>query len=86
MTTLRRRRSAISAAAEGDATGVQSVDAQQHFTEPPPRYNRGQPDQGPRRARHRPALHVRGHDFHIVDRGYVKVKERRLHPNRSARL
>ncbi len=65
---------------EGDATGVQSVDAQQHFTEPPPRYTEASLIKAlEEHGIGRPSTYAATIST-IVDRGYVKVKERRLHP------
>ncbi|HYM84802.1 MAG TPA: type I DNA topoisomerase, partial [Candidatus Dormibacteraeota bacterium] len=66
--------------AEGDATSVVDVVPTQHFTEPPPRYTeatliKALEDNGIGR----PSTYAATIST-IVDRGYVKVKERRLHP------
>ena len=65
---------------EGYATGVQSVDTQQHFTEPPPRYTEASLIKAlEEHGIGRPSTYAATIST-IVDRGYVKVKERRLHP------
>jgi DNA topoisomerase-1 len=66
--------------AQGDVTTVESVDAKQHFTEPPPRYTEASlikalEDHGIGR----PSTYAATIST-IVDRGYVVVKERRVHP------
>jgi DNA topoisomerase-1 len=65
---------------EGDATAVVDVVSTQHFTEPPPRYTEASlikalEDNGIGR----PSTYAATIST-IVDRGYVKVKDRRLHP------
>jgi DNA topoisomerase-1 len=65
---------------EGDVTSVESVTPTQHFTEPPPRYTeatliRALEEHGIGR----PSTYAATIST-IVDRGYVKVVERRLHP------
>jgi DNA topoisomerase-1 len=66
--------------AEGDATSVVDVIPTQHFTEPPPRYTEASlikalEDNGIGR----PSTYAATIST-IVDRGYVSVKDRRLHP------
>ena len=66
--------------AEGDRTAVQSVKPTQHFTEPPPRYTeatliKALEEQGIGR----PSTYAATIST-ILDRGYVKVVERRLMP------
>jgi DNA topoisomerase-1 len=66
--------------AEGDATTVQEVACQQHFTEPPPRYTEASLIKAlEEHGIGRPSTYAATIST-IVDRGYVKVKERRLHP------
>jgi DNA topoisomerase-1 len=66
--------------AEGDVTGVQSVSPQQHFTEPPTRYTEATLIKAlEEHGIGRPSTYAATIST-IVDRGYVKVKERRLHP------
>ena len=65
---------------EGDVSIVESVTPSQHFTEPPPRYTeatliRALEEHGIGR----PSTYAATIST-IVDRGYVKVEERRLHP------
>jgi len=65
---------------EGDGSIVESVTPSQHFTEPPPRYTeatliRALEEHGIGR----PSTYAATIST-IVDRGYVKVEERRLHP------
>jgi DNA topoisomerase-1 len=65
---------------EGDATVVQSVDTRQHFTEPPPRYTEASLIKAlEEHGIGRPSTYAATMST-IVDRGYVKVKERRLYP------
>ncbi len=66
--------------AKGDATSVDDVSAQQHFTEPPPRYTEASLIKAlEENGIGRPSTYAATITT-IVDRGYVKVKERRLHP------
>jgi DNA topoisomerase-1 len=66
--------------AGGDVTTVRDVATQQHFTEPPPRYTeatliKALEDHGIGR----PSTYAATIST-IVDRGYVKIRERRLYP------
>jgi DNA topoisomerase-1 len=66
--------------ARGDATTVESVQPTQHFTEPPPRYTEATLIKAlEEHGIGRPSTYAATIST-IVDRGYVKVKERRLHP------
>ncbi len=70
----------LPALAEGDRTTVESVSTTQHFTEPPPRYTEAMlikalEEQGIGR----PSTYAATIST-IVDRGYVKVEDRRLRP------
>jgi len=66
--------------AQGDTTRVESVDAKQHFTEPPPRYTEASLIKAlEEHGIGRPSTYAATIST-IVDRGYVTVKERRLHP------
>ena len=70
----------LPALAKGDATAVQSVQPQQHFTEPPPRYTEATLIKAlEEHGIGRPSTYAATIST-IVDRGYVKVQERRLHP------
>ena len=65
---------------EGDATTVERVDSQQHFTEPPPRYTEASLIKAlEEHGIGRPSTYAATIST-ITDRGYVKVVERRLHP------
>jgi DNA topoisomerase I len=66
--------------AEGDTTTVESVAATQHFTEPPPRYTEASLIKSlEEHGVGRPSTYASTIST-IVDRGYVRVRERRLHP------
>jgi len=66
--------------ARDDATSVDSVKPLQHFTEPPPRYTEATLIKAlEEHGIGRPSTYAATIST-IVDRGYVKVKERRLHP------
>jgi DNA topoisomerase-1 len=66
--------------AEGEVTSVESVDAKQHFTEPPPRYTEASLIKAlEEHGIGRPSTYAATIST-IIDRGYVVVKERRLHP------
>jgi DNA topoisomerase-1 len=70
----------LPALARGDATAVQSVQPQQHFTEPPPRYTEATLIKAlEEHGIGRPSTYAATIST-ILDRGYVKVQERRLHP------
>jgi DNA topoisomerase-1 len=65
---------------ERDVTSVQAVDSLQHFTEPPPRYTEASLIKAlEEHGIGRPSTYAATIST-IVDRGYVKVKERRLYP------
>jgi DNA topoisomerase-1 len=64
----------------GDATSVESVAPLQHFTEPPPRYTEATLIKAlEEHGIGRPSTYAATIST-IVDRGYVRVKERRLYP------
>ena len=66
--------------AEGDRTTVESVAPQQHFTEPPPRYTEATLIKAlEEHGIGRPSTYAATIST-ILERGYVVVKERRLHP------
>ncbi len=66
--------------ARDDATSVDSVKPLQHFTEPPPRYTEATLIKAlEEHGIGRPSTYAATIST-IVDRGYVKIKERRLHP------
>ena len=66
--------------AVGDAAGVESVQPLQHFTEPPPRYTEATLIKAlEEHGIGRPSTYAATIST-ILDRGYVKVQERRLHP------
>ncbi|MEI7744403.1 MAG: type I DNA topoisomerase [Chloroflexota bacterium] len=70
----------LPALAEGDVTSVDSVTPTQHFTEPPPRYTEATLIKAlEEHGIGRPSTYAATIST-IVDRGYVKVLERRLHP------
>jgi DNA topoisomerase I len=65
---------------ERDVTTVEGVDTQQHFTEPPPRYTEASLIKAlEEHGIGRPSTYAATIST-IMDRGYVKVKERRLYP------
>ena len=65
---------------KGDATDVESVKPLQHFTEPPPRYTEATLIKAlEEHGIGRPSTYAATIST-IVDRGYVKVTERRLYP------
>ncbi len=65
---------------EGDVTGVESVSPVQHFTEPPPRFTEATLIKTlEENGIGRPSTYAATIST-IVDRGYVIVRERRLHP------
>ena len=66
--------------AKGDVAGVDSVEPQQHFTEPPPRYTEASLIKAlEEHGIGRPSTYAATIST-ILDRGYVKVQERRLLP------
>src|SRR3954470_9431714 len=70
----------LPALAKGDQTTVESVDAKQHFTEPPPRFTEASLIKAlEEHGIGRPSTYAATIST-IVDRGYVVVKERRLYP------
>ncbi len=65
---------------EGDATTVRDVTPTQHFTEPPPRFTEATLIKAlEEHGIGRPSTYAATIST-IVDRGYVRVEERRLHP------
>ena len=71
---------ALPALAEGDVTRVADVTPIQHFTEPPPRYTEATLIKAlEEHGIGRPSTYAATIST-IVDRGYVKVVDRRLHP------
>jgi DNA topoisomerase-1 len=65
---------------QGDVTTVEGVDCRQHFTEPPPRYTEATLIKAlEEHGIGRPSTYAATIST-ITDRGYVKVIERRLHP------
>ena len=65
---------------KGDAAGVESVAPLQHFTEPPPRYTEATLIKAlEEHGIGRPSTYAATIST-ILDRGYVKVQERRLYP------
>ena len=70
----------LPALAEGDATTVRDVTPTQHFTEPPPRFTEATLIKAlEEHGIGRPSTYAATIST-IVDRGYVRVEERRLHP------
>jgi DNA topoisomerase-1 len=70
----------LPALAQGDVTTVQDVACQQHFTEPPPRYTEASLIKAlEEHGIGRPSTYAATIST-IVERGYVKIRERRLHP------
>src|SRR3954447_12871205 len=66
--------------AEGDVTTVSSVTPTQHFTEPPPRYTEATLIKAlEEHGIGRPSTYAATIST-ILERGYVRVEERRLHP------
>ncbi|MEZ0241266.1 MAG: type I DNA topoisomerase, partial [Chloroflexota bacterium] len=66
--------------AEGDQTNVVDVEPTQHFTEPPPRFTEASLIKAlEEHGIGRPSTYAATIST-IVDRGYVRVEERRLHP------
>jgi DNA topoisomerase-1 len=72
--------SRLPALAEGDATTVQAIEPAQHFTEPPPRFTEASLIKAlEEHGIGRPSTYAATIST-IVDRGYVRVEERRLRP------
>jgi DNA topoisomerase-1 len=70
----------------GDETAVEEVTPTQHFTEPPPRYTEASLVKALEEAGiGRPSTYAATLST-IVDRGYVAVRERRLHPEPVAEI
>ncbi len=76
----------LPAVAEGDATTVRDVTPTQHFTEPPPRFTEATLIKAlEEHGIGRPSTYAATIST-IVDRGYVRVEERRLHPEPVAEV
>jgi DNA topoisomerase-1 len=70
----------LPALADGDATSVEDVTPTQHFTEPPPRYTEATLIKAlEEHGIGRPSTYAATIST-IIDRGYVRVEERRLRP------
>jgi DNA topoisomerase I len=70
--------------AEGDETTVNDITTTQHFTEPPPRFTEASLIKAlEEHGIGRPSTYAATIST-IVDRGYVRVEERRLHPEQVA--
>jgi DNA topoisomerase-1 len=70
----------LPALAEGDTTDVRDVTSTQHFTEPPPRFTEASLIKAlEEHGIGRPSTYAATIST-ILDRGYVRVEERRLHP------
>ena len=70
----------LPALTKGDTAGVESVEPLQHFTEPPPRYTEASLIKAlEEHGIGRPSTYAATIST-ILDRGYVKVQERRLYP------
>jgi DNA topoisomerase-1 len=70
----------LPALAEGDVTTVRDVTPTQHFTEPPPRFTEATLIKAlEEHGIGRPSTYAATIST-IVDRGYVRIEERRLHP------
>src|SRR4051794_30610250 len=71
---------------EGDVTSVREVTPTQHFTEPPPRYTEATLIKAlEEHGIGRPSTYAATIST-IVDRGYVRIEERRLHPDEIAEI
>ncbi len=69
---------------EGDETDVRDITTTQHFTEPPPRFTEASLIKSlEEHGIGRPSTYAATIST-IVDRGYVRVEERRLHPEQVA--
>src|SRR4051794_21639408 len=76
----------LPALAVGDLTTVQSIDPAQHFTEPPPRFTEASLIKAlEEHGIGRPSTYAATIST-IVDRGYVRVEERRLRPEPVAEV
>jgi DNA topoisomerase-1 len=74
----------LPALAEGDETTVQDITTTQHFTEPPPRFTEASLIKALEELGiGRPSTYAATIST-IVDRGYVRIEERRLHPEQVA--
>ena len=74
----------LPALGEGDETDVHNVTPTQHFTEPPPRFTEASLIKAlEEHGIGRPSTYAATIST-IVDRGYVRVEERRLHPEAVA--
>ncbi len=72
--------------AQGDVVDVRSVEPTQHFTEPPPRFSEATLIKAlEENGIGRPSTYAATIST-IVDRGYVRVEERRLHPEPVAEI
>jgi DNA topoisomerase-1 len=70
----------LPALAEGDVTTVRAIEPAQHFTEPPPRYTEASLIKAlEEHGIGRPSTYAATIST-IIDRGYVRVEERRLRP------
>ena len=76
----------LPALADGDRTTVEDVTPTQHFTEPPPRFTEATLIKAlEEHGIGRPSTYAATIST-IVDRGYVRIEERRLHPELVAEI
>ena len=76
----------LPALAEGDVTSVAAVTPTQHFTEPPPRFTEATLIKAlEEHGIGRPSTYAATIST-IVDRGYVRIEERRLYPDEIAEI
>src|SRR4051812_31038417 len=76
----------LPASVEGDRTSVEDVTPTQHFTEPPPRFTEATLIKAlEEHGIGRPSTYAATIST-IVDRGYVRIEERRLHPELVAEI
>ena len=76
----------LPALAEGDVTSVSAVAPTQHFTEPPPRFTEATLIKAlEEHGIGRPSTYAATIST-IVDRGYVRIEERRLYPDEIAEI
>ncbi len=74
----------LPALTEGDETTVKDITTTQHFTEPPPRFTEASLIKSlEEHGIGRPSTYAATIST-IVDRGYVRIEERRLHPEQVA--
>ena len=75
----------LPAVTEGEVLKFKAIEPEQHFTEPPPRFNEATLVKELEAERRRPALHLRGDSLHDSGTRVRQEGRRQVHPDRTRR-